>query len=104
VRVDDWSEMEINGRRIAHLIVITLDDLETLETSSDKFALLDCLRDYARACPDRLTSLHNFVASSSYRAHLRHNAWLAERATELLDRTMKRLFPGQQPDADVGAG
>lgn len=103
VRVDDWSEMETNGRRIAHLIVITLDDLETLETSSSKFALLDCLRDYASACPDRLTSLHNFLAASSYRAHLRYNAWLAERATELLDRTMRRLFPGHELDADAGA-
>lgn len=100
-RGDDWSEMRVGQRRIAHLIVLTLDDLETLETSSNKFAIIDCLREYAAACPDRMVSVHNFLAASRFRPLLRHNAWLAERFTEILNRSMKRILPGQNlPESD----
>lgn len=98
-RIDDWSEMRAGTRRVAHLIVLTLDDLEMLETSSNHFAIIECLREYAASCLDRMTSFHNFLRTSRFRPLLRYNAWLAERAEGLLGRARTRLFPLQRVNA-----
>ncbi len=49
---------------MAPLTVMTIDDLEILESSLREFSLCDLLKDYSHECPDRYLSLHNFMASS----------------------------------------
>ena len=43
----------------------TVGDLENLETPTASFAMRDLLQDYTRECPDRMRSLHQFMATSS---------------------------------------
>jgi hypothetical protein len=57
------------------------------------FALRDLLRDYSRECPDRLRSLHNFIAFSSYGGTMYQSAYLTRSTGELLKRTQEMLFP-----------
>jgi hypothetical protein len=54
------------GKRVAPLTIITIQDLENLERSIEGFGFIDMLRDYDRECPDRMRSLHNFLAFSGY--------------------------------------
>ncbi len=49
---------------VDNLIVVTVDDLEALETSSTHFDLLELFEDYSKAHPDRLDSLHNYIVSN----------------------------------------
>lgn len=90
---DGWPRMQRGTFTIAHLIVLTLDDLEILEPSSRRFSLLECLESYDRACPDRMISFHDFLAVSPYRRELRANDRLASRCLELLEQCQARLFP-----------
>ncbi len=72
---------------------MTIGDLEDLETSVTGFGLRDLLCDYTRECPDRMRSLHQFMATSSYAAKLRASKRVLE-ASELLMRRMRDgLFP-----------
>lgn len=79
--------------KIAPLTVITIADLEALEESVNHFALRDLLRDYSRDCPDRLRSLHNFIAFSPYGTTMYRSAYLTAKTAELLRRTQEALFP-----------
>lgn len=75
------------------LIVMTIDDLESLETSLEHFGLCDLLRDYSAACRDRIVSLHNFVAASHYGTMIYYSRGVARKSLEILKTTMKALFP-----------
>ena len=77
---------------VAPLVLMTIDDLELLETSVEEFALIDLLRDYSAQCPDRLVSLHNYLAGSRYAEHLRMSKTAARRTLDLLHGTMHALF------------
>lgn len=79
--------------KIAPLTVMTIADLEALEESVNHFALRDLLRDYSRECPDRLRSLHNFIAFSRYGTTMYRSAYLTGKTAELLKRTQEALFP-----------
>lgn len=60
---------------VSPLALMTIDDLELLETSVEEFALIDLLRDYSAQCPDRFVSLHNLprrVALRRAPAHVRN--------------------------------
>jgi hypothetical protein len=50
---------------VAPLTIMTVGDLENLETPTASFAMRDLLQDYTRECPDRMRSLHQFMATSS---------------------------------------
>lgn len=85
------------GRFIVHpLIILTVEDLENLETSLEHFGFRDLLSDYSRECPDRIVSVHNYIATSEYGEKLYHNRWLPGKAIELIDKTMKTLFSVQK--------
>lgn len=104
----DGQDMACGRFRVAHLIVLTIDDLEALETSCKNFALLECLEDYSRDCPDRMMSLHNYLAlSPKYRDKLRHNAALASRSLDVLEHCKSKLFLSDenwdQPDATASS-
>ena len=66
----DPSDVNWNGRSIrigrflvSSLIVITIDDLEALESSTKSFGICELLQDYSAALPDRLDSLHNYIVA-----------------------------------------
>jgi hypothetical protein len=50
--------------RVAPLIVMTLNDLEDLQSSIENFSLTELLREYSAACSERLVSLHDYVAGT----------------------------------------
>jgi len=102
-QADDWSEPRLGWLKVAHLIVLTIDDLEALETSSRTFALVDCFDEYTKRCPDRMMSFHNFLAYSAYRDQMRYSAWLASRSMEVLRYAAGRLYPGSS-SAGTSAG
>jgi hypothetical protein len=78
---------------VAPLIVMTIDDLEALETSIEHSSLLDLLRDYSVACSDRVASLHNYLAASEYRRKLYYSRATASNTLEVLKQTGRLFFP-----------
>lgn len=91
-----FGELKKGRLHIAPLIVMSIDDLETLETSVEYFGLRDLLCDYSRSHPDRLVSLHNFIALSPYRQRMYHSRSTADKAHELLSRAKEVLFPNAE--------
>jgi hypothetical protein len=87
------GEIRKGRLRIAPLIIMTIDDLENLETSIEHFGLRDLLADYSTKCPDRLTSLHNFIAFSEYGKKMYHSRSVASKASEILKETQEAVFP-----------
>jgi hypothetical protein len=81
--------------RVAPLFVMTIDDLECLEFSLDKFTLIDLLKTYSAAMPGRLVSLNNFMAANSEQFPLIHNKSLASGWAQILKECMRRVFPNQ---------
>ena len=73
--------------RITLPIVVTIDDLENLETSTEHFAFRDLLSDYSRTCPDRLEPLHNFIAFSQYKHHMYYNRNTASAALDIIKKS-----------------
>src|ERR1019366_3940887 len=60
--------MPVGNNSVSNLIVMTIDDLEALESSVQAFGLCDLLQDYAVNCRDRMVSLHNYlVEDKKYR-------------------------------------
>jgi hypothetical protein len=88
------SGILIKGQlQIAPLIVMTIDDLENLETSIQHFGFRDLLSDYSQNYPDRLEPLHNFIAFSDYKQHLFHNKKISATSLGLIDKAKKAIFP-----------
>jgi hypothetical protein len=81
------------GKRVAPLTVVTIQDLENLEKSIDNFSLVDLLEDYSRECPDRMRSLHNFIAFSTYASKIRPSDFLMEASIGIHDVLIRELFP-----------
>ncbi|HCR71468.1 MAG TPA: hypothetical protein DIW23_08505, partial [Anaerolineae bacterium] len=78
---------------VALPIIITIDDLENLETSIEHFGFREMLSDYSKTCPDRIVSLHNFIASSSYNKKMYHNKSIAGSTMEIVNKSKKAFFP-----------
>jgi hypothetical protein len=81
------------GIAVAPLTIMSIGDLENLETSTASFAMRDLLKDYTRECPDRMRSLHQFMATSSYAARLKPSQRVRDASEELMDRIRTSLFP-----------
>ena len=75
------------------LTPLTVSDLELLESSLQNFSLRSLLSDYSHAAPDRMISLHNFVARSKYGDQLVPNMALIKKSEELLETAIRRLYP-----------
>ena len=73
-------------------IIVTIDDLENLETSIEHFGFRDLLRDYSNSHPDRLESLHNFLVSSHYKNHMFHNKNLAKAGLDIIEKSAQAIF------------
>ena len=70
-----------------------IGDLENLETSTASFAMRDLLKDYTRECPDRMRSLHQFMATSAYAARLNPSQRVRDASEEVMRRIRTNLFP-----------
>lgn len=82
------------GKRVAPLVLMTIDDLENLESSIDTFSMRQLLADYVAACPDGLRSLHNFMATApAYADKLKPSAQLMKSSEELIRHAQRELFP-----------
>ena len=80
---------------IAPLTVMTIEDLENLESSVQHFRLVDFLRDYA--CTTRggvRLSLRDFMASVQKKYRFIYSKELADRAIKVLEETGRMMFPG----------
>jgi hypothetical protein len=90
------------GRRVAPLTVMTVQDLENLEKSVNTFSFVNLLEDYARECPDRMRSLHNYIVYSPYAAKILPSDYLINASTGILDVLRDELFPkpGLEPVGD----
>ena len=86
--------------QVAPLIVMTVDDLENLETSIEHFGFRDLLAEYSRSCSDRLTSLHDFIALSEYSQQMYHNRTLAAKGIEILDKSREAILPTESEVTD----
>lgn len=80
---------------VAPLTVMTVDDLENLESSVQHFRLVDFLRDYAGTVRAGVRlSLHDFMASSQKKYKFTPSSELADRAIKVLEETGRMMFPG----------
>jgi len=77
---------------VAPLIMITIDDLENLETSIKYFSLLNLLHDYSTSVPDRIVSLHNYIATSDYKNKIYRNKYVYQKTEEILNMTKEIIY------------
>ncbi len=82
-----------DGKHVRPLTVMTIQDLENLEASVNAFSFVDLLGDYSRECPDRMRSLHNFIAFSSYGTKILPSPSLIEASTGIITALLQELFP-----------
>jgi hypothetical protein len=85
-------------KRVAPLTLMTIDDLENMESSVEQFSMCQLLADYSRECPDRLRSLHNYIAFSDYGAKVLPSGELIKSSMDLIQRVQQQFFP-REPDA-----
>lgn len=102
-RFQDLLNKPSNGKRVAPLIVMTIDDLEKLETSVTNFALRDLLANYDSAVPDRIQTLHNFAIRSSFAPSFVPNQSLIATSIEVIEHAIRELFP-ELKDEGVATG
>jgi len=86
------GELKKGDVRIAPLIIMTIEDLENLEFSIEHFGFSDFLADYSKASPDRMVSIHNFIASSKYSQKIYRNKAITAKGADLLQRSIKAVF------------
>jgi hypothetical protein len=79
--------------RIAPLIIMTVNDLENLEVSIERFGFRDLLSEYSQHCPDRLMSLNNFIAVSDFKNRIYGNKALAAAGFKILEKAKEICFP-----------
>ena len=68
-------------------------DLENLESSVGQFGVAQLLADYDSACPDRVRSLNNFIALSSYADKIHPSANLIARSENLIGEAKTAVYP-----------
>jgi hypothetical protein len=89
----DTGGWMVKGRfRVAPLIVMTIDDLECLESSLYRFTLVDLLKAYSAKIPDRSTSLKNFMAGNKDQFPLYHSESLISDAQAIQEESVQRVF------------
>jgi len=91
--VGGTGEMRKGRFWVVPLIIMTIEDLEALETSVEHFSLHNLLRDYSTDCRDRMASLHNYLALSKYRTKIYYSRSTASNTLEILEQSQQRIFP-----------
>ena len=85
------GEMIKTDTRILPLILMTIEELENIETASEHFGMKEFLNDYSIECPDRKVSINNFVANSK-KYTFYHNKYLASKSLDIIQKTGKYMF------------
>jgi hypothetical protein len=85
------------GIHVHPLIIVTIADLENLTSSVENFSLREFLAAYSSAHPDRMRSVHNFMATSSFTAKIKPSRRLIAASEETMVMLRQQLFP--KPDA-----
>jgi len=83
---------------VGPLVLMTIEDLENLESSVENFRLLDLLRDYTSVASEGARpSLYDFmvVADKNKKYRFIHSRELAGRTMKVLDETAQTLFPDE---------
>lgn len=84
----------VGGWRIAPLTLMTVNDLEVLQSSIEHFRLTELLCEYARTSGDEVRpSLREFMSNVKGRFRFVHNKELAASALQMLELHAKRVFP-----------
>lgn len=81
------------GIQVHPLIVMTIDDVEHLVSGVESLSLMEFLRAYSAADPDRIGSVHNFIAGSGYMNQVRSSPFLAAAFDELMQAVREELGP-----------
>jgi len=82
--------------RVAPLTMMTIEDLENLESSINAFSMRQLLFDYTNDVPHGLLSLRNYIARSAYAEKLKPSPFLRTKSEELLIHARKVLFPNTE--------
>lgn len=88
--------------RIAPLIVLTVSDIEDLESSAGAMSMTRVLSEYSTALKNRELSFHDFIAGGKLASTMAANSELAMKGQELLRQAGLRLF-GKDVDIERGA-
>ncbi|MCX5819473.1 MAG: hypothetical protein NT047_06140 [Deltaproteobacteria bacterium] len=92
----ETSGWMVKGRfRVAPLVMMTIDDLECLETSLRKFTLVDLLKSYTASIPERLASLNNFLAANQDQFPLYRSESLISGSKAVCEESIRRVFPAR---------
>jgi hypothetical protein len=86
------GDMQVGSFRVSPIVLLTVDILEILERSIDNFSLVELLRQYSRESPDRMTSLREFLARSTFGRKLFANSSLASSTVEVLQSAKELLW------------
>ena len=77
--------------KVTPVIILSIEDLEDLETSLEHFSFSELLSAYSNSCSDRLISVRDFIANSHEFA-LHHNRDMAAKGQEILKKCGKIVF------------
>lgn len=88
---------------VAPLTVMTIHDLENLESSVEGFSFMDFLAAYTRDCGDRVQSVHNYMALSGYAKKIVPSRHLMESSIEIIGVLESELFAKSAPESDETA-
>ncbi len=103
-RVSPQGERIRGSCRATAPILLSVEDLELLETPVEHFGLRDALIAYSEANTERISSFYHFLATSSeYSDQLYGSRSVAHAGSQLLRRTMVTLFD-LDPDAPPSGG
>jgi hypothetical protein len=91
------------GLFVQPLIVMTVNDLEHLVYGVEALSLQQFLRAYARADPERNSSIHNFIAGSPYLNQVRSSVALEEATAGLLQAARAELLPSEPAVSNAAA-
>ena len=91
---DEPRVIQIPRFRVAPLITMTLDDLEDLESSLENFSLCELLREFSNDCPDRIVSLHNYLATSRFQSKIIYSKRVRQDFSKELKRLEERFGTG----------
>ncbi|MBK8253552.1 MAG: hypothetical protein IPK82_12900 [Polyangiaceae bacterium] len=83
---------------VAPLTVMTVEDLEILQSSVENFALVPLLCDYCNTYSNGVRSgLHDFMGAHQEKYRIIHSKELADRAMLSLQQAQRMMFPDEAP-------
>jgi hypothetical protein len=85
------------GFFVHSLIILTIADLEHMVAAVEHLSLQDVLRAYSSADPKRLSSFHNFIATSPYLNLVKQSPVLEGLVEEFMHAARTELLPSAGP-------